>query len=88
MELVWWLQKGFMSDSNTLLCACVRGLSIDTAAAGPPLLGRCRWAAPLSRRMDFHTTDVRDVHWGALQVRLDRRGRHRRAAPVALSRYG
>ncbi len=44
---------------------------------------RSAWASPARR-----ATDVRGVRGRAPQVRLDRRGRHRRAASVALSCHG
>ena len=69
-------------------------------AAGSPLLGcrrpgsaasstRSAWASPARRvRGPFYATDVRGVRGGAPQFRLDRRGRHRRAASGALSGHG
>jgi hypothetical protein len=49
-------------------------------------IGVCVIDAP--RSWLIHVMDVRGVCGGALQVRLDRRGRHRLAASVALSRHG
>ncbi len=54
------MEENTHQTSATCRAASSR-ISIGTAAAGSTPLGRCRWAAPLSRRMDLHATDVRDV---------------------------